>query len=135
MPETAAKVRHMQARVFVIDDDKSKARIAELEATLAQAEQQAADAKQQLHNHASQVWLEEEDRLKKAAAQKEQLMTHQHMESMTAHIRDNTLNFGHPEVIATTDAVHLALPLDPRKAVPMELPVSTLIWNWFHPKR
>ena len=56
------------------------------------------------------------------------------MESKTAHVRDNTASFKMPAVIATTDAVHLTLPLNPRKAIPMELPVLSVLRNWLHRK-
>lgn len=56
------------------------------------------------------------------------------MESKTAHVRDNTASYKTPAVIATTDAVHLALPLNPRTAIPMALPVFSQIRNWLHLK-
>ncbi|CAK0781852.1 hypothetical protein CCP3SC15_990013 [Gammaproteobacteria bacterium] len=57
-----------------------------------------------------------------------------YMESKTAHVRDNTASYKTPSVIATTDAVHLALPLNPRTAIPMALPVFSQIRNWLHLK-
>ena len=57
-----------------------------------------------------------------------------YMESKTAHVRDNTASYKTPAVIATTDAVHLALPLNPRTAIPMALPVFSQIRNWLRLK-
>lgn len=57
-----------------------------------------------------------------------------YMESKTAHVRDNTASYKTPAVVATTDAVHLALPLNPRTAIPMALPVMSQIRNWLHLK-
>ena len=56
------------------------------------------------------------------------------LESKTAHVRDNTASYKTPAVVATTDAVHLRLPLDPRKAIPMALPLFSQIRNWLHLK-
>jgi hypothetical protein len=107
-------------------EDAQAARIKQLE-----AEVEAANLK--LHNHASQVWLEAEARL--AVESKQRLAERQHCkETKTAHIRDHTTGFQTPAVVATTDAVHLRLPLDPRKAIPMKLPVMSQIRNWLHLK-
>jgi hypothetical protein len=57
-----------------------------------------------------------------------------YMESKTAHVRDNTASYKKPAVIATTDAVHLTMALNPRKAIPMVLPVLSVIRNWLHRK-
>lgn len=57
-----------------------------------------------------------------------------YMESKTAHVRDNTASYQKPAVVATTDAVHLALPLNPRTAIPMALPVFSQIRNWMRLK-
>lgn len=123
------------ATVFIPDDserDRLKARVQQLEAEAVQARQQAAAAQQLLHHHASQVWLEEEARLRMASNQKRvQLQEHRD----TSRVCDNTLPDLAPQIVATTDAVHLKLPINPRTAIPMDLPVYSLIKNWLFKKR
>jgi xylose isomerase len=73
----AATHRAMKpATVFIPDDsarDALQARVQQLEAEAAQARQQAAAAQQLLNHHASQVWLEAEDRMKQQTAHAEAL--------------------------------------------------------------
>lgn len=132
----AATQRAMRpATVFIPNDserDHLKARVQQLEAEAAQAKQENAAAQQLLRDHASQAWLEAEDRLKREAMERRvQLQEHRN----TSRVRDNTLPDQAPQVVATTDAVHLALPLNPRTAIPMDLPVLTLIKNWLFRRR
>lgn len=123
------------ATVFLRDDserDHLKARVQQLEAEAAQAKQDAAAAKQLLHTQASQAWLEAEARLQRQAMERRvQLQEHRN----TSRVRDNTLPDLAPQVVATTDAVHLALPLNPRTAVPMVMPVFSLIKRWLFRRR
>ncbi|MCF7785586.1 MAG: hypothetical protein K9N47_05655 [Prosthecobacter sp.] len=123
------------ATVFLRDDserDHLKACVQQLEAEAAQARQETAAAQQLLRDHASQAWLEAEARLQRQAMERRvQLQEHRN----TSRVRDNTLPDLAPHVVATTDAVHLALPLNPRTAIPMDLPVLTLIKNWLFRRR
>lgn len=122
------------ATVFIPDDserDRLKARVQELEAEAAQARQQAAAAQQLLHNHASQVWLEEEARLRMETMQR-RAERQSHRDN--SRVCDNTLPDLAPQVIATTDAVHLKLPLNPRTAIPMALPWLSVMRNWLRLK-
>ncbi len=49
-----------------------------------------------------------------------------YLEQRTVHVRDNTQSWRQPGAVITADAVHPALTLEPRKAVPMSLPL--LMW-------
>lgn len=80
-----------------------------------------------LHQQASEAWLEAEEMLRQQRLEK--LATRQHY-SATAHVRDNTASATAKAAVITTDAVHVALPLNPRKAVPMELPLLSRLRNW-----
>lgn len=53
------------------------------------------------------------------------------LESRTLHIRDNTRTWRCPAVVATTDAVFLRLPLNPRTAIPLALPWLSTLRRWF----
>jgi hypothetical protein len=46
-----------------------------------------------------------------------------YLQERTAHLRDNTQSWRQPGAVITADAVHPALTLEPRKAVPMSLPL------------
>ena len=123
------------ATVFLRDDSERehlKARVLKLEAEAAQAHQKAAAAQQMLHAQASQAWLEAEARLQRQAMERRvQLQEHRN----TSRVRDNTLPDLAPQVVVTTDAVNLKLPLNPRTAVPMDLPVLSLIKRWLFRRR
>jgi len=49
-----------------------------------------------------------------------------YLEERTVHVRDNTRSGRQPGAVITADAVHPALTLEPRKAVPMSMPL--LMW-------
>jgi len=135
--QTAAETaRTMKpATVFLQDDTECRAlraRVLQLEAESTQARQQAAAAQQLLHTQASQAWLEAEARLQREAMERRVQRQHHREHS---RVCDNTLPDLAPQVVATTDAVHLALPLNPRTAIPMDLPVLTLLKNWLFRRR
>lgn len=121
--ESAKALREMQqpkthtpAVVVVKDTTESDAlsmRVAELEA------QQRAQA--------SAAWLEAEAAATKARqARSHALQTHREQ----ARVCDNTRPDLTPAVVITTDAVRLKLPLNPRTAVPMRLPLISALKRW-----
>ncbi len=110
------------------DDAELRARIQQLEAEATQAQHEAATAKQQLHAAASQAWLAAETQWQQ---QQKQQLAQRRSYAATAVVHDNTQAQHGPQVVATARTVYLKQPLDPVKAVPMDLPWMSLIKNWF----
>jgi thiamine pyrophosphate-dependent acetolactate synthase large subunit-like protein len=95
--------------------------------TIQDLKAQLAAAQQQLHSHASQAWLQAEAAWQQ---QRKQQLAQRRTYADTAYVRDNTLPQYGPDVIATGSTVHLKQPLDPIKAVPIDLPWLSLLRNW-----
>ena len=87
-------------------------------------------------NRELQARLRELEAAETARQDAAKIMAHRlaFMESRTLHVRDNTASYRQPQVVATTDAVHLALPLNPRTAIPLALPLLSQLHNWLHLK-
>lgn len=64
--------------------------------------------------------------MRKRVSRKAMALRLAYLQERTAHVRDNTQSWRQPGAVITADAVHPALTLEPRKAVPMSLPL--LMW-------
>ena len=104
--------------------------------TKTSAAERARMLKLQEHNRNLQQRIRTLEAAETSRIETLKIMAHRlaYLESKTAHVRDNTASYKTPDVVATTDAVHLRLPLNPRTAIPMALPVLSQIRNWLHVK-